>query len=168
MSEPPLLDASGRPLDLAEPAASAARTLRARFPSIVFTSGRRDLMAQCRAMAQNVAARGGVWLARTYKPSPALAALQAWIDERPKLRDAAAIAAGFFAVASQLPAEEVARLSLHLGGLAFDIRPVDGKHAGLIKAAISGLPHLDRFLDREGGLVRWHAQFKPLPKGDPS
>ena len=41
---------------------------------------------------------------------------------------------------------------------AFDVQPVD-KDAEAIKKTIRGLTGLDKFLDTEGGLVRWHAQF---------
>ena len=33
------------------------------------------------------------------------------------------------------------------------------KDAEAIKKTIRGLDGLDKFLDKEGGLVRWHAQF---------
>lgn len=51
------------------------------------------------------------------------------------------------------------RLSKHFSGMAFDVQPVDGPAGDKIKAAIRKLPGLTRFLEKEGGLVRWHAQF---------
>jgi len=38
------------------------------------------------------------------------------------------------------------------------VQPVEKDAAG-IKKAIRGLPGLGRFLEKEGGLIRWHAQF---------
>jgi hypothetical protein len=38
------------------------------------------------------------------------------------------------------------------------VQPVE-KDADEIKKSIKGLKGLTRFLDMEGGLVRWHAQF---------
>jgi hypothetical protein len=53
---------------------------------------------------------------------------------------------------------DVGKVSKHLSGDAFDVQPVD-INAEAIKATIRGLAGLDKFLDKEGGLVRWHAQF---------
>jgi hypothetical protein len=52
----------------------------------------------------------------------------------------------------------LAMLSKHLSGDAFDVQPVD-TDAAAIKKTIRGLKGLDRFLEKEGGLIRWHAQF---------
>lgn len=155
-----LKDRQGRRLNLKEPAEAAARELLRLFPDVVFTSGRRDLMGQCRAMAENVAQAGHAWLSRTYKWSPALQALADWLKARPKLKDAAAIGAGFFAILSGMQEAEVNKLSLHLSGLAFDVKPMHGDHGAQVKKAIRHLPHLEKFLEREGGLERWHLQFK--------
>ena len=54
---------------------------------------------------------------------------------------------------------ELARFSCHLAGMAFDIQPVPAD-ADRIKATIRQLTGLDKFPDTEGGLVRWHAQFR--------
>jgi hypothetical protein len=54
---------------------------------------------------------------------------------------------------------KVAKLSKHLSGQAFDVQPVEAD-ADKIKETIRGLSGLDKFLEKEGGLVRWHAQFK--------
>jgi hypothetical protein len=53
---------------------------------------------------------------------------------------------------------ELSTLSKHLSGDAFDVQPVD-TDADAIKKTIRGLDGLDKFLEKEGGLVRWHAQF---------
>jgi hypothetical protein len=166
--EDDLLDASGRPLNLREPAATAARLLRKAHPSVVFTSGRRDLRAQARAMAQNVSKAGRDWIAKTYKPSAARAALIAWLESHPHIRYWGPMAQGFVGVLMKLPPDEVAKISRHLGGLAFDVSPVSGATGVAIRKTILTLPHLRTFLDHEGGLVRWHLDFETLPKGAPA
>ena len=53
---------------------------------------------------------------------------------------------------------ELMKISRHLTGRAFDVRPVTA-NAEAIKADIRQLPGLHKFLDREGGHVHWYAQF---------
>jgi hypothetical protein len=53
---------------------------------------------------------------------------------------------------------ELSRVSKHLSGEAFDVKPTT-RNANEIKRYIRSLPGLTKFLEREGGLVRWHAQF---------
>ncbi len=53
---------------------------------------------------------------------------------------------------------ELGQMSRHLSGDAFDIQPIEPDNAN-IKAAIRALPGLRLFLDQEGGLVQWHAEF---------
>ena len=53
---------------------------------------------------------------------------------------------------------ELGSFSRHLSGLAFDVQPVT-EDADAIKKSIRALAGLDKFLEMEGGLVRWHAQF---------
>jgi hypothetical protein len=43
--------------------------------------------------------------------------------------------------------------------MAFDIHPVTSNGAR-IKKTIRNLSELDKFIEKEGGLVRWHIQFK--------
>ena len=50
-------------------------------------------------------------------------------------------------------------MSKHLSGDAFDLRPVHGESEAAIRRTINSLPGLMKFLDREGGLERWHVQF---------
>jgi hypothetical protein len=58
-----------------------------------------------------------------------------------------------------MPEAELVKISRHLTGKAFDVRPVT-KNAAAIKADIRALSGLHKFLEKEGGLVRWHAQFQ--------
>ena len=69
------------------------------------------------------------------------------------------ITAGLEQVLKGMPDSELVKISRHLTGRAFDVRPVTA-NAAAIKADILKLPGLHKFLDKEGGLVRWHAQFQ--------
>ena len=144
-------------LDLSEEAKRAAYILKSKHPTVHFTSGRRDKNAQASAMASNVALNRQ-WIKETYVPSEAREACQRWVDSNPDKRTKEAITAGLISVFNSLTDAQMARISKHLSGDAFDVQPVV-MNAAEIKATIRGLPGLDKFLDREGGLERWHAQF---------
>jgi len=154
-----------RDLGLIEPALSAAIALEQQFPEIVFTSGRRSREDQARAMAQNIAIAGSGWLRRTYKDTPIRRAISARLNVKPKMAEASQIQAAILEELNHYSDIALMGLSKHIGGLAFDLRPmVDSKgrptRAGeAVIAAIAGLPGLQTFLDHEGGLVRWHLQF---------
>lgn len=153
----PELDPQIEALDLNETAKQAAYDLKAKHPGVVFTSGRRDKGDQARAMASNVV-KNRKWIAQTYKPSPVSAACQRWIDANPQANSSGAIQAGLLSVLNQFGDPDLRRLSKHLSGDAFDVQPVD-EDAEEINADIRALAGLDKFLDKEGGLIRWHAQF---------
>ena len=52
------------------------------------------------------------------------------------------------------------RLSKHFAGRAFDLQPMaPGVAANKVKAFIRALPGAPLFLEKEGGLLRWHVQF---------
>src|SRR5689334_15050853 len=70
-------------LQLAPTAKKAAEALLKEFPDIVFTSGRRDLTDQARAMAGNVVSKRD-WIKKTYLASDASKACQKWVDEHPE------------------------------------------------------------------------------------
>lgn len=144
-------------LRLGDVAARAARALLAAFPSVVFTSGLRDKAAQARAMASNVV-KNRQWIVQTYRDTVAARACQKWVDGHAEATTQAAIGAGLLGVLDGLTEAEVGGLSKHLSGAAFDVQPVT-KDADAIKQAIRGLPGVTKFLEREGGLVRWHAEF---------
>jgi len=54
----------------------------------------------------------------------------------------------------------VFQLSLHLSGNAFDINPVI-PDVNNIEATVATLPGYKQFLNNEGGLTIWHAEFAP-------
>lgn len=147
-------------LHLAPTAHAAALALLAKHPDVVFTSGRRGVAAQAMAMAGNVISNRH-WIGQTYKASAEREQLQAWVDAHPEAKSKEAIAAGLAAIMGSWSDAVNKRFSSHFDGRAFDVRPVSGAAGEAIKATIRGLPGLVKFLDREGGLVRWHAEFAP-------
>jgi len=143
-------------LDLVDFAADAARILLQAHPEVQFTSGRRTADEQASAMAANVL-RNRKWIAQTYVETAEREALQNWIDSHPETRTQAAIAAGLKSIMSGWSDDQKTRVSLHFCGHAFDVQPV--ANGAAIKRTIRSLPNLRKFLEAEGGLVRWHADF---------
>lgn len=146
-------------LSLVGYADAGARSLAQQFPKLVFTSGRRSLQDQARAMAQNVVLERG-WIASTYRESPMRAQLQAWIDAHPEADSQAELQVGLESVMQRWAPDQLKAFSSHLSGLAFDLQPLSaGPLAEAVKAAIRNLTGLEKFLEHEGGLVRWHLSF---------
>jgi peptidoglycan hydrolase-like protein with peptidoglycan-binding domain len=144
-------------LNLSEPARSAAYTLKRKHPWIVFTSGRRDAARQASAMAGNVV-HNRRWIAQTYAANPVSAAAQAWVDAHPEARTQQAIAAGLLSVFRSFSPRDLGRLSHHMSGLAFDVRPVPSQ-AAAFWASVRSLPGLRQHFDTEGGIIIWHVGF---------
>ena len=151
------LDPEIEALDLALTAKIAAYALKKAHPGVIFTSGRRNKRDQARAMSENVILNRK-WIEQTYARTLARDNCQRWVDDNPDKTTQQEIEAGLASVIDALPDAELARLSKHLSGDAFDVQPVI-EDAENIKATIRSLPGLKVFLDMEGGLVRWHAQF---------
>ena len=152
------VDAAIEALALRGRARIAAYALKEAHPAVVFTSGRRGLIDQARAMAQNVV-KNRSWISQTYASSALSVRCQRWLDVNAKKTTQEDIQQGLLAVLEEATDTERGYLSKHLSGDAFDVQPViDGAEA--IKRTLRKLvkPH-GRFLDKEGGLVRWHAQF---------
>ena len=144
-------------LDLAPTAKAAALEIKKKHPDVVFTSGRRGLAEQASAMASNIVSSGDRnWIRKTYAAADAL---QKWVDDHPEATSKADLAAGLEATLDALPDADRNKVSKHLTGQAWDIQPQTA-NAAAIKADIRALPGLTKFLEKEGGLVRWHAQFK--------
>jgi hypothetical protein len=150
-------DAEIEALDLAPVARTAAYALKKAHPGVKFTSGRRDKNDQARAMASNIVSNRK-WIEQTYKPSTLRTKCQEWVDRNPDKKTQADIAEGLLSVFNMANDADLGKFSKHLSGEAFDVQPVE-RDAAAIKKTIRGLPGLDDFLDKEGGLVRWHAQF---------
>jgi len=144
-------------LGLVDYAADAARRLLTAHPALVITSGRRNSEQQAGAMAGNVV-KNRNWITETYRDTPERASLQAWIDTHPAAITREAIAAGLVGIMSTWSDAQKGGFSRHFSGQAFDIRPVPDN--GAIKATIRALPNLRKFLEKEGGLTIWHADFE--------
>ena len=152
------VDAAIEALALRGRARIAAYALKKVHPTVVFTSGRRSLVDQARAMAQNVA-KNRKWVAETYAASTLSARCQRWLDLNAKKTSQSDIERGLLDVLQDATDTERSYLSKHLSGDAFDVQPVT-ENAEAIKRTLRKLVKpRGRFLDVEGGLVRWHAQF---------
>lgn len=159
VAPPAVNDPAIEMLDLRATARTAAYALKRAHPAVSFTSGRRSKDEQASAMAGNVI-KNRKWIEQTYANSSVRDACQQWVDDNPDKKTRAEIAAGLASVLDEATDSELAALSKHLSGDAFDVQPVD-KDAESIKTTIRSLlrPGRDKFLDKEGGLVRWHVQF---------
>lgn len=145
-------------LNLRGAAKLGAYALKKAHPAVKFTSGRRDKVAQARAMASNVV-HNRKWIEQTYIATKVSKACQKWVDANPATTSKDEIAEGLLGVLKAHSDDQLAMLSKHLSGDAFDVQPVEAD-AEAIKKSIRKLKGLERFLEKEGGLVRWHAQFK--------
>ena len=144
-------------LGLLDYVAEAAQMLLNAHPNVQFTSGRRTVKGQADAMAANSVHRRK-WIAQTYVPTAERDALQRWIDNNPQAVNQAAISAGLESIMNGWTDEQKMLISRHFSGQAFDVQPVANGEA--IKATIRSLPNLRKFLESEGGLLRWHADFE--------
>jgi len=143
-------------LELEPAAREAAELLREKHPHLEFTSGRRTIRQQAHAMASNIVSlHDRQWIGKTYFAG---AKLQQWVDAHPQAKTVDQLTAGLEATMNAMTEAEVLKISKHLTGNAFDIRPVM-EDSDEIVADIEALPGLVKFLKKEGGHVRWHAQF---------
>lgn len=144
-------------LQLEPVADQAARLLQQKHPNIEFTSGRRTVAQQAHAMASNIVSlHDRQFIGHTYLAG---ARLQQWVDDHPDAVTVDAITAGLQETMEAMPEADILKISRHLTGRAFDLRPVP-QNAEAIKADIRALPGLNKFLEKEAGHVRWHAQFE--------
>jgi hypothetical protein len=144
-------------LNLKGKARTGAYALKKAHPSVTFTSGRRDKEDQARAMASNVILNRK-WIEETYSTSTVSTACQKWVDDNPEKTTQEDVQEGLLSVLNDATDAQLAALSKHLSGEAFDVQPVE-TDADAIKKTIRELEGLGKFLEKEGGLVRWHAQF---------
>lgn len=129
------------------------------YPTAVFSRGIRTLRAQCRDMAENVH-ENRMWILETYKSSKPAMAAHAWVMANKHVRAVGDIADGLEFVLRTFSPEELESLSRHFTGDAFDLRPrsVTKQMRQWLKDEADSRGAL--FLDREGGLVRYHWQAK--------
>ncbi len=148
-------------LNLVGRAAIAARELAHLHPDVEFTSGRRSIEKQAEAMAKNIARSSRQWIVRTYKASDASEAIQAWIDAHPEATTQNDLCRGIVSVMHALAPEDLGKLSKHLSGEAFDVKPVTGMWGNMLLSTLRRVVARNHgtLLEQEGGLTIWHAQF---------
>jgi hypothetical protein len=160
-SPPPRPERIALSFGLVGDALNVATELLRRFPDAELTSGKRDLKEQAAAMATNVLKERG-WIGATYKPSPVSQALHAWALEKRHVRVKGDLAFGLLDMMRRFTPFELGKLSLHLTGEAFDVRPMNTARGMSLKKylAEAAADKGGKFLEREGGLIRWHWQAK--------
>jgi len=156
-------------MHLSANAKRAAQLVLAAHPTVIFTSGRRDVRDQARAMAQNVMHFGTDWLGQTYKNQHMVRSLVDWTHAH--LESTASLALmtdGFYQTLVSGQAGQLAQFP-HVCGDAFDIQcprhasgQIDEQAVNAIRHTIVMLPvslGLQLILTREGALRIVHAQF---------
>ena len=139
-----------------------ATELQTLHPSVVYTSGRRDLQQQAHAMACNVVSNRQ-WISRTYRHA---AALQTAVDYHPDSVTVPQIELLLVRTMQQMDPEELAKVSDHLAGLAVDLAPMEDGAGQLTPEGQAVYGWIFRCADtkwvttREGGLTRWHWSVK--------
>ena len=157
------------PATLNTVAQELAETLLSFFPSLELTSGIRSRQTQASAMASNCILNPK-WISATYAPSDCATACQTAVDSVYGLVAAVIsqsnLTAALVGVLSVFGNDDLRKLSWHLSGDAFDVQPVDGDEGAGIKDKIRSLVGerianggRGKFLETEGGLVRWHVQI---------
>lgn len=150
-------------------ARKAAQLVLKNHPEVVFTSGRRDLKDQARAMAHNVFLYGCEWLVQTYRNQDMVKALTDWMEENlDQTHSAKALSEGFYNTLMTQQAGQFAQFP-HCRGDAFDIRcprfesgAINESAVSAIRRTIEHLPielGLQLVLTKEGQHRVIHAQF---------
>lgn len=151
-------------------AAEAARRVQEAFPTVQFTSGRRDMATQARVMAQNVCLVGVDWLdIYGAKWQRIIKALKVHCSENPEhLKDKAKLALEFYDIFDQYFKNDLMKFP-HVVGRAFDIKwprmadgSLDKTRYYALSSFIENLPPelaLEKLLIKEGNVEVIHAQF---------
>lgn len=157
---------------LAPNAAFAAQIVKERHPTVIFTSGRRDVREQASAMAANTIRYGVGWLGETYKNREMVDQLERWMEQNlEKTASLALMADGFYETIMATQAGQLTQFP-HCRGDAWDIqcpRFADGRidegEVSQVRRTIETLPvslGLQLILTREGQHRVIHAQFNHL------
>lgn len=147
-------------LNLSGRAKEAALFLKKKYPYIVFTSGKRNIMDQARVMAKNIIdTRDRRWIEKTYK-SDSAKKLQEWVNNNPRATTAQDIKNGLYSIMYAMTPSELASISKHLSGNAFDVEPLSPSN----KSYKNMLETMRRFpgglfIENESGVPVWHLQF---------
>jgi len=154
-------------LDLDPIMRQRAEELLAACPWVIYTSGRRDLNAQARAMAQNHVADPQSYLMKTYRNGKLFLASiveMAPVDQRSVIKVAGAIKRVF-------EENPTALVWKHRYGTCVDIQPLEDAFGELtvkgraVVSFIQSCPDTVVFLRREGGLRRWHWECRKADRG---
>lgn len=142
--------------------AKVAADFELAFPDAVFTSGRRSIISQAHAMATNVAIerlwiRGGTGVRATYVQSDCADACHGAVLSHPDARTVDELTALLFGVMQGYSDDELARMTVHPSGHAFDVQP-DGDAEKLLWLAMRAEKEKGKLIEKEGGLDRWHWQ----------
>lgn len=151
-------------------ASHAAEIVKAKHPTAIFTSGRRDARDQAQAMAVNTIKYGVRWLGDTYKNQEMVRQLEEWMEKNlEKTASIKMMTEGFYLTLTSLQAGQLAQFP-HCRGDAWDIAcprfandMIDEDETLRIKRTIEGLPislGLQLILTREGAHRVIHAQFQ--------
>ncbi len=127
-----------------------------RYPGAAITSGKRTIEDQAAAMAANQHRRR-TWIEETYKDSVAKRACLEWCKAHPRATRTA-LQSGLLSVLRGLLPSELAGISLHLSGDAFDVQPEKARPEIAEWLRIQALKLGGKFIENEGGLLRWHWQ----------
>lgn len=149
-------------LNLAPNARKGAIWAKQRHPTLVFTSGRRDVRDQARVMAQNCVRYGREWLWETYKQTRIIRTLSRWLDQHPDAVAAPQIAEGFYEALLAHHAGELATLSRHLTGDAWDAQWPGEEGDAIAKDIEMNMPaeyFLEKIITQEGRHRVIHCQF---------
>jgi hypothetical protein len=150
-------------LKLAPIMEDAARLFAVDFPHVQWLSGRRDRMAQARAMAPKLVT-DRKWIAKTYLHA---ASLQSLVDYHPEVTTVDGLAALLYEHMAGMSDEELAKVSDHVSGYAVDLVPMvfgDGSPTPTGERALKWMhdyPYTKKVLTREGGRIIWHWACQP-------
>lgn len=157
-------------MQLSPNAKRAAQMVLATHPGVIFTSGRRDLRGQARAMAENTIRHGLGWLNSTYKNKEMVQQLEDWMEANlDQTASKNQMTEGFYTTLVTLQAGRLAQFP-HCRGDAFDIQcprfadgRVDESSVSILRRTIEALPvqlGLQLILTHEGSHRVIHAQFQ--------
>jgi hypothetical protein len=156
-------------LRLSPNARRAAEIVQARHPTVIFTSGRRDVRDQARVMAENTIRYGVGWLGETYKNRQMVESLEQWMEQNlDKTASIPLMTEGFYVTLTSTMPGQLTQFP-HCRGDAFDIQcprfadgRVDEQATSAIRHTIETLPiglGLQLILTKEGQHRVIHAQF---------
>lgn len=161
-------------MHLSTNAKRAAQLVLSHHPTVVFTSGRRDVRGQARAMAVNTIRYGVGWLGQTYKNQDMVRSLEEWMEQHvDQTASEKLLTEGFYQTLMDTQSGQLAQFP-HCRGDAFDIQcpryesgQIDEPATLRIQHTIEMLPielGLQLILTREGAHRIIHSQYNHVPE----